>query len=77
MDMDPLSIAAASASLVATCGKLSCYIYTLIDKAQNVDEAIRTLGVEVTSLSHALSSIGASLSDPGLAKIGFQVSDRP
>ena len=47
--MDPLSIATSTASLVVLCGKLSGHIYTIVNKLQTVDSAIRTLGVEVNS----------------------------
>lgn len=65
--MDPFSIATASAGLVGTCVKLSGYVYTFINKTQNVDTAVRVLGIEIDSLSQVLGAISTSFSDPSLA----------
>jgi hypothetical protein len=65
--MDPISIIAASATLVRLCATTSGYIFTFVTNANNVDTAITTLGVEVTSLSQVLSSIHDSFSDSSLA----------
>ena len=65
--MDPISIIAASATLVRLCATTSGYIFTFVTNANNVDTAITTLGVEVNSLSQVLSSIHDSFSDSSLA----------
>jgi hypothetical protein len=65
--MDPLSIAAGSATLVGSCAKLSLAIINFVNKSQNVDTAVRVLGIEIDSLSSVLSSISLKFSDSSLA----------
>jgi hypothetical protein len=65
--MDPLSIAATSATLVGVCVRLSGYIYIVINKVQNVDTSVRVLGIEIDLLSQVLGSISSSFSDSSLA----------
>jgi len=65
--MDPISIATASASLVITCSKLMGYIYTIINKCQNVDSAVQVLSIEIDLLSRVLASISTSFNNPLLA----------
>jgi hypothetical protein len=65
--MDPISIIAASGSLVTTCYKLTGYIYTFINKNQLVDTAAGVLGLEIESLSRVLCAINTSFGDPSLA----------
>jgi len=66
-NMDPISIIAASTTLVRLCATASGYIFTFVTNVRNVDTAITTLGVEVSSLSQVLSSINDSFNDSTLA----------
>ena len=63
--MDPLSIAASSATLVAACVSISGFM----NRIQSVDTAAQILGIETDSLSKVLGDISMSFSDPSLAKI--------
>jgi len=69
--MDPLSIAVSSASLLASCAKVSGVIYTAINKIQNVDGTIQTLAIEISSLSQVLASLTTTLKDPLLTRSVF------
>jgi hypothetical protein len=66
--MDPLSITAASASLVASCFKLSEYLYKFINKNVLVNKTVGVLGREIDLLSQVLCAINTSFDDPILAK---------
>jgi hypothetical protein len=50
--------------LIATCTKLSGYVYDIINKITTTDEAVRGLGKETHSLSKVLGSMEISLNDP-------------
>jgi len=65
--MDPISIIAASATLIRLCATTGGYIFTFVSNARNIDIAITTLGVEINSLSQVLTSINDSFSDNALA----------
>jgi hypothetical protein len=66
--MDPISITAASATLIRLCATTAGYILNI----RAVDTAITTLRVEVECLSQVLSSINDSLSDNTLATAAFR-----
>src|SRR5271155_1595737 len=69
---EPFTIAATAAGLVGTCGRLTGYIYTFINKSQNVDTAVQVLAVEIDSLSRVLGSISTSFNDPSLAEAALE-----
>ena len=64
MVLEPISIAVTAATLVGTCAKCTAYIWNLTNQVQTVDDAITTLGVEITSLSQVLENIRVSFNDP-------------
>jgi hypothetical protein len=70
--MDPISIAAASAGMVISCGKITRCIYTFLGKAQNVDTTIQALAIEVDALSRVLGSVSSNFYDPSLSVITFR-----
>jgi len=62
--MDPLSIRTASAALISLCAKVTGQIYLFVSKARLVDDAIRTLRIEIESLSEALLFSKQCFDDP-------------
>jgi hypothetical protein len=71
--VEPLSIVASSTALVATCIKLTHYIWSYHNKVQTVDTALRVLGIEIDQLSGVLGSICTSFSDPVIAGAALDV----
>ncbi|KUM55617.1 hypothetical protein ACN42_g11631 [Penicillium freii] len=67
--MDPLSIAAAAASLSATCFKLANTIYEYVEEVKHVDHAISLFGKDLKTLSQALQNVDIALKDNAAALI--------
>jgi hypothetical protein len=70
--IDPTSIVSVSAALVVTCGKLSHYISTVLNKVDDVDTTLLVLKIEIDSLSAALGSVSVRFSDPSTAATVLQ-----
>lgn len=70
--IDPISIASTSAALVETCGKVSYYIYSFLNKEKHVDTSIRVLKIEIDTLAGVLGSISVKFSDSSTAAIALQ-----
>lgn len=65
--MDPLSIAAAAASISATCFKLANTIYEYVEEVKEVDHAISLFGKDLKTLSQALQNVDTALKDNAVA----------
>lgn len=70
--MDPLSIASASAALAGFCTKLSTTIYNFIDNSQYVDISVQVLRSEIDSLSQVLTNISVSFNDSSLSATALE-----
>lgn len=66
--IEPISIAAASGTLISSCRTLLNYI----NRVSSVDSVINVLALEIDSLSRVLLSIHTSFSDPSLTSIAAQ-----
>ncbi|KAF1988765.1 hypothetical protein K402DRAFT_19403 [Aulographum hederae CBS 113979] len=55
--MDPLSIAAGSASAATACFKVSAWLYLNIQEARTVDQTVRGLCEEVQGLAHIIDFV--------------------
>jgi hypothetical protein len=55
--MDPLAIAAGSASLAILCVKVFAFLYARIADAKNIDTTVRSLCDETMTLSRVLDAI--------------------
>jgi hypothetical protein len=64
--MDPLSITTAVAALVGACSKLT-NLLGVINQSKSVDTSIKSLGIEINSLSQVLGNIGVSFGDSAIA----------
>jgi thiamine transporter ThiT len=63
--MDPLSIAAASASLAGLCAQVTAALYSFASDVQNVDNEVRVLGVEIDSLTQVLNDMKITFDGKG------------
>ena len=59
--MDPLSISMAASSISKLVFSISTTLYSFIAAVQNIDETIRALCTEVSSLAGVLDAITISL----------------
>ncbi|KAK4861170.1 hypothetical protein LT330_004086 [Penicillium expansum] len=65
--MDPLSIAAAAASISAACFKLAHTIYEYVEEVKDVDQVISLFGKNLETLSQALENVDTALKDNAVA----------
>lgn len=65
--MDPLSIAAAAATIGASCFKLANTIYEYVEEVKDVDQAISLFGKDLKTLSQALQNVNTALKDNAVA----------
>jgi hypothetical protein len=65
--MDPLSIAATSAGLAVSCGKISALLYIWIEETRNVDTAVSDFHEETVALSRTLDAMSKNLKQSNTA----------
>ncbi|KAE8315870.1 hypothetical protein BDV41DRAFT_141120 [Aspergillus transmontanensis] len=65
--MDPLSIAAAAASISATCFKLATSIYDYVEEVKGVDKVIVLFEKDLKTLSQALGNVEIALKENAVA----------
>lgn len=70
--LDPLSIAATSAALVGTCGRLVGFVYQFAQKVTTVDTALGMLSIELEELRRVLAAVHTTFSNPELARAAFE-----
>lgn len=72
--MDPLSITAATASLISFVSSTSITLYTFVRESRNLDQNVEDLVAEVNALQRALLQIDSVLREPRIISIEESIS---